>query len=94
MKVYLIIGLGGVNVGVQGCNVQFNGDAGREYCPLILVPPFWTANVGLGNRHFSWGNRSIGNVITGEATPQLGNFGSLTTVNLPGLYAAIDVTGL
>lgn len=82
------------NAGVQGCNTYFYGDSGRTYVPLILSNPFVTANVGSGNRHFSYGNRSMGSYITGEGTPQLGAFASVTTVDIPGLYAAIDVTGL
>lgn len=89
-----VMRLGGANVGVQPCNTQFNGDSGREYVPLILTPPFVSANVGSGNRHFSYGNRSVGSNILAEGTPQLGSSASLTgTVDIPGLYAAIDVTG-
>lgn len=86
--------LGGETPGIQPCSVAFTGDVGRIYCPLILVPPFWTANVGIGRRHFAWGNRSIDNYITADETAQLGAAGSLTQVALPGLYAAIDVTDL
>lgn len=88
--------LGGASPGIQPCNVPFIGDVGREYCPLILVPPFWVANISLtqGNRHFSWGNRSIANYITADETAQLGAMASLAVSALPGLYAAIDVTGL
>lgn len=86
--------LGGASPGIQPCNVPFTGDVGREYCPLILVPPFWVANVGAGNRHYSWGNRSIANYITADETAQLGAMASLAVSALPGLYAAIDVTGL
>lgn len=90
-----VMRLGGASVGIQGCNVGFTGDSGRTYVPLILIPPFVSANVGSGNRHFSYGNRSVGSNILAEGTPQLGSSGSLTvSVDLPGLYAAIDVTGL
>lgn len=85
------------NAGIQGCNTSFSGDSGRTYVPLILSNPFVVANIGggMGNRHFSYGNRSLGSVITGEGTPQLGAFASLAgSTDIPGLYAAIDVTGL
>lgn len=90
-----VMRLGGANVGIQPCNTAFSGDSGHVYVPLILTPPFVTANVGLGNRHFSYGNRSVGSNILAEGTPQLGTTASLVgVVDLPGLYAAIDVTGL
>lgn len=83
------------NAGIQPCNVPFSGDSGHTYVPLILTAPFVTANVGSGNRHFSYGNRSVGSNILAEGTPQLGSTASLAgIVDLPGLYAAIDVTGL
>lgn len=83
------------SAGIQACNVPFSGDSGRTYVPLILTAPFVTANVGSGNRHFSYGNRSVGSNILAEGTPQLGSTASLAgVVDLPGLYAAIDVTGL
>lgn len=85
------------NPGFQGCNTYFYGDSGRTYVPLILSNPFVAANIGggLGNRHFSYGNRSLGSVITGEGTPQLGAFASLfSSADIAGLYAAIDVTDL
>lgn len=89
-----VMRLGGANVGVQPCNTPFSGDSGREYVPLILTPPFVTANVGSGYRHFSYGNRSVGSNILAEGTPQLGSSGSTVFgVDIPGLYAAIDVTG-
>lgn len=89
-----VMRLGGANVGIQPCNAYFVGDAGREYVPLILQNPFVTANVGSGYRHFSYGNRSVGSNILAEGTPQLGVSGStIFGVDIPGLYAAIDVTG-
>lgn len=89
-----VMRLGGANVGVQPCNTPFYGDSGRTYVPLILTPPFVAASVGFGTRHFSYGNRSLGSYIHAEGTPQLGSTASLTSADLPGLYAAIDVTGL
>lgn len=85
------------NPGIQGCNASFYGDSGRTYVPLILSNPFVSANIGggMGYRHFSYGNRSMGSYITGEGTPQLGAFASVVYgADIPGLYAAIDVTGL
>lgn len=83
------------NAGIQPCNTGFTGDVGHTYVPLILSNPFVVANVGSGNRHFSYGNRSLGSSITGEGTPQLGASASLEgATDIPGLYAAIDVTGL
>lgn len=90
-----VMRLGGSSVGIQPCNTPFTGDSGRTYVPLILIPPYVSASNGTGYRHFSYGNRSLGSYIHAEGTPQLGSSGSLTgNSDLPGLYAAIDVTGL
>lgn len=91
-----VMRLGSVaDAGIQPCNTAFSGDSGRDYVPLILVPPFVSASVGSGYRHFSYGNRSLGSYIHAEGTPQLGISGSLSGfADAPGLYAAIDVTGL
>lgn len=89
-----VMRLGGANVGIQPCNVPFYGDSGREYVPLILTAPFYTAYTGSAYRHFSHSNRSLGSYIHAEETAQINVGGSLAgSVNLPGLYAAIDVTG-
>lgn len=90
-----VMRLGGASVGIQPCNTPFSGDSGRTYVPLILTNPFVSALSGFGYRHFSYGNRSLGSYIHAEGTPQLGASGSLVgSADIPGLYAAIDVTGL
>lgn len=77
--------------GVQPCDFGFTGVPGRQYVPLIAVPPFFKVG-GAGNLNF-WALFTSGHVITpGQAvSPYTAPFsGSGGT----GLYAAVDVTGL
>lgn len=78
------------NPGVQGCTTTFVGDAGRLYVPLILMQPL----AGQGSRIQSWPLLRSAHTIYSGPMRQYGSFGSLSTFEEPGLYAAIDVTGL
>lgn len=82
--------------GVRACNSSFLGAPGRTYVPIILANPLVSVNMGggIGNRLFSYGLRSVGSNIQSDGTIQLGAFGATAPYTVPGLYAAVDVTGL
>lgn len=77
--------------GVASCDTGFTGTPGRTYVPLVAVPSFFKPP-GTGRLSF-WALFSSGHVITpGETiTPYTAPFSGSGG---PGLYAAVDVTGL
>lgn len=81
--------------GVQPCNSGFTGTPGRIYAPLIMQVSVVGINVGFpaGYRLFQHCLRASGSdIVTSLRNP--GAFGASGVYDLPGLYAAIDVTGL
>lgn len=83
------------SAGVQPCNTGFSGDAGHDYVPLILANPYVAElYVGSGIRVSSYALRTSGSSISASRTGLLGAVDALGVADLPGLYAAIDVTGL
>lgn len=82
--------------GVQGCDTGFVGASGHVYVPLIMGDPLIASSPGfpIGFRLYSYGLRSIGNTIQSSVTRELGALNGSSPYSDPGLYAAIDVTGL
>lgn len=77
--------------GVQPCNTAFTGTAGRTYAPLIMQTSVVGVNVGV-LRLAQYCLRAAGSDIQ-SSLRLAGAFGASGVYDVPGLYAAIDVTG-
>lgn len=79
---------------IQPCTTPFSGPAGRSFAPLILRNPAGGTPVGgVGFRAAQYCVRCDGTNITSRRR-YLSSSGTLITSVDPGLFAAIDVTGL